>query len=147
MKKVTLVLMTHDTRKDDLISLIKAHLMECSSLVLISSVEYANIIHSQAGLAVFGLWANYLDIGQQIRDLVAKKEVSAVIYLRDQAKLINEDIDLLSLYQTCDENDVPLATNIASSEAILHLLSEHPEALTGHHMAAQYLEDIAMTHD
>ena len=42
---------------------------------------------------------------------------------------------------------VPLATNMASAEAVIHLMAEHPEALSGHHIAAEYLESIAREHD
>ncbi len=52
----------------------------------------------------------------------------------------------LLLLRVCDVHNVPLATNVATAEAVLHLIFEHPEALSGHHLAAQYLEDMASVH-
>jgi methylglyoxal synthase len=42
---------------------------------------------------------------------------------------------------------IPMATNIATVEAVLHLLAEHPEALHGHHLIAEYLYEIAAIHN
>lgn len=33
------------------------------------------------------------------------------------------------------------------AEAVLHLMAEHPEALSGHHLAAQFIEEMASVHD
>ena len=63
--------------------------------------------------------------------------------MRDPLTAHPHEPDVSTLLRVCDAHGVPLATNIATAEAVLHLIFEHPEALDGHHVAAQYLEEIA----
>ena len=79
--------------------------------------------------------------------MVADGVVNAVIFLRDPLTAHPHEPDVSALLRVCDAHSVPLATNIATAEAVLHLIFEHPEALDGHHLAAQYLEEIAAAHD
>jgi methylglyoxal synthase len=55
--------------------------------------------------------------------------------------------EISGLLKICDIRNVPIATNLITAEAILHLMAEHPEALSGQHLAAQYLEEIADHHE
>ena len=84
---------------------------------------------------------------QQIGALVANGDVRAVIFLRDPMMALPHEPDITALLRICDVHDVPLATNVTTAEAVLHLMFEHPEALSGHHIIAQYLEDVAAVHD
>jgi methylglyoxal synthase len=84
---------------------------------------------------------------QQIGAMVADEEVDAVIFLRDPLTAHPHEPDVSALLRICDVHSVPLATNIATSEAILHLFAEHPEALSGHHLAAEYIDEIAAIHN
>ena len=42
-----------------------------------------------------------------------------------------------------DAKNVSFASNLTGVEGILHLMVEHPEALSGHHLAARFLEENA----
>jgi methylglyoxal synthase len=83
----------------------------------------------------------------QIGDLVANDEIHSVIFYRDPLKDVTQQPDFTALLSVCDVHNVPLATNFASAEGVIHLLVEHPEALSGHHLAAGFLEDMAAKHD
>ena len=83
---------------------------------------------------------------QQIGALVANGDINAVIFLREPLMAHPHEPDVSALLRVCDVHDVPLATNLASAEAVLHLLFEHPEALGGHHLAAEYIEEMAAVH-
>jgi methylglyoxal synthase len=84
---------------------------------------------------------------QQIGAMVANGYISAVIFLRDPLTAQPHQPKIYDLLRVCDMYDVPLATNLAAGEAVIHLMCEHPEALRGHHLAARYLEDIAAVHN
>ena len=43
--------------------------------------------------------------------------------------------------------NVPFASNFTGVEGILHLMVEHTEALSGHHLAARFLEESAAKHN
>ena len=67
------------------------------------------------------------------------KKVLAVI-AHDSKK--DEVIQLIKAHNE-ELADIALIT----TEAILHLMAEHPEALSGHHLAAQYLEEMVGRHE
>jgi methylglyoxal synthase len=62
--------------------------------------------------------------------------VKAVIFLRDPLTAQPHEPDIAALMRVCDVHNVPLATNLATAEAVLHLLFEHPEVLGEYQMEA-----------
>jgi methylglyoxal synthase len=67
---------------------------------------------------------------QQVGAMVASGTVQAVIFLRDPLTAQPHEPDIAALLRVCDVHNVPLATNAATAEALLHLIFEHPEELT-----------------
>jgi len=146
MKKV-LALIAHDAKKDDMIQLVKAHKEELAGIELIATLDTGQRIRERTGLAVNLLLSGPMGGEMQIGALVANGEVNAVIFLRDPLNARSHEPELHSLLKVCDVHNVPIATNLITAEAVVHLLSEHPEALSGHHLAAQYLEEMADRHE
>jgi methylglyoxal synthase len=147
MKKLTLALIAHDSKKEDMLSLIKAHREELSDVNLVATKSTGELIQSKTGLTVTLLQSGPHGGDQQVGALVANGDVRAVIFLRDPLTAQPHEPDITALLRVCDVHDVPLATNLTTGEAVLHLMFEHPEALSGHHLAAQYLEDMASVHE
>ena len=146
MKK-TLALVAHDAKKDDMVQLVKAHKEEISEVELVATRSTGLLVKERAGLPVTLLQSGPMGGDQQIGAMVANGEVGAVIFLRDPLTAHPHEPDVSALLRVCDVHDVPLATNLITAEAILHLIAEHPEALTGRHLIAQFLEEIADKHD
>jgi len=147
VEKLTLALIAHDSKKEDMVSLVKAHREELAGIDLVATKSTGKVIQSQVGLPVTLLQSGPHGGDQQIGALVANGDVRAVIFLRDPMTAQPHEPDITALLRICDVHDVPLATNLATAEAVLHLMFEHPEALSGHHLAAQYWEDMAAIHD
>jgi len=143
----TLALVAHDSKKEDLVRLVKAHKENLAELDLVATRGTGQAIQARAGLAVTLLQRGPHGGDQQIGALVANGDVSAVIFLRDPLMAHPHEPDVSALLRVCDVHNVPLATNIASAEAVLHLVAEHPEALGGHHVAAQVLEEVLAKHE
>jgi len=138
----TLALVAHDAKKDDLVQLIKAHKEELAEVDLVATRSTGQLIRERLGLPVTLLQSGPLGGDQQIGALIASEEVTAVIFLRDPLTAHPHEPDVSALLRVCDVHNVPLATNLATAEAILHLLAEHQEALGGHQLAALFLEEI-----
>jgi methylglyoxal synthase len=147
LEKLTLALIAHDSKKEDMVSLVKAHREELNEINLVATRSTGKLIQSETALPVTLLQSGPHGGDQQIGALVANGDVRAVIFLRDPMTAQPHEPDITALLRICDVHDVPLATNLATAEAVLHLMFEHPEALSGHHLAAQYLEDMAAVHD
>ena len=147
MEKLTLALIAHDSKKEDMVSLVKAHREELSEINLVATKSTGEMIQARVGLPVTLLESGLHGGDQQVGVMVANGDVKAVIFLRDPLTAQPREPKITDLLRVCDMHDVPLATNLAAGEAVIHLMFEHPEALSGHHLAAQYLEDIAAVHD
>ncbi len=147
MKKFTLALIAHDVKKEDMVQLVKAHKDEFSRFRLVATRSTGQLIMEKTNIPVALMQSGPLGGDQQIGAMVANEDVDAVIFLRDPLTAHPHEPDVSALLRICDAHGVPLATNIATAEAVLHLIAEHPEALNGHHLIAEYLEEIATTHN
>jgi methylglyoxal synthase len=147
LEKLTLALIAHDSKKEDMVSLVRAHQQELTEINLVATKSTGKMIQSETSLPVTLMQSGPHGGDQQIGALVANGDVRAVIFLRDPMMAQSHEPDITALLRICDVHDAPLATNLATAEAVLHLMFEHPEALSGHHLAAQYLEDVAAVHD
>ena len=146
MRKV-LALVANNAKIDDLVQLIKAHKEELSEIDLIATQGTGQYLRESTGQQVNLLLGESFGGEQQIGAMVAKGEVTAVIFLRDPCSANSHESDGTALLKVCDVYNIPIATNLITAEAVLHLLAEHPEALGGHHLAAQFLEEIADKHE
>jgi methylglyoxal synthase len=147
MKKFTLALIAHDAKKEDMVLLVKAHQDEFSRFRLVATKSTGQLIMEKTNIPVALMQSGPMGGDQQIGAMVANEDVDAVIFLRDPLTAHPHEPDVSALLRVCDAHSVPLATNIATAEAVLHLLAEHPEALGGHHLAVEYLDEIAATHN
>jgi len=147
MKKFTLALIAHNAKKEDMVQLVKAHKEELAKASLMATRSTGQLVMGRTRLPVILMQSGPLGGDQQIGALVAEEQVDAVIFLRDPLTAHPHEPDVSALLRLCDAHGIPLATNVATAEAVLHLLAEHPEALKGHHLAAQYLEEVAAAHE
>ena len=147
MKKFTLALIAHDSKKEDMVQLVKAHREELAKVTLVATRSTGQLVMGRTRLPVTLMQSGPMGGDQQIGAMVANEDIDAVIFLRDPLTAHPHEPDVSALLRVCDAHGVPLATNIATAEAVLHLLAGHPEALDGRHMAAQVLEEIAPVHN
>jgi methylglyoxal synthase len=146
VERLALALIAHDSKKEDMICLVRAHQEELDGLDLVATRSTGQLIQSGVGLSVTLVQSGPHGGDQQIGALVASGDVRAVIFLRDPLTAQPHEPDISALLRICDVHNVPLATNLATAEAILHLIFEHPKALSGHHLAAEFLREIAAVH-
>lgn len=139
----TLALVAHDSKKEDMVRLVKAHKENLAGLDLVATRGTGQAIQARAGLAVTLVQSGPNGGDQQIGALIASEEVNAVIFLRDPLTAHPHEPDVSALLRVCDVHNVPLATNIASAEAVLYLLFKQLEALGEHHTAAQFTSEMA----
>jgi methylglyoxal synthase len=143
LKKYTLALIAHDTKKENMVALIKAHLEELAEVNLVATRSTGQMISARTELPVTLMNSGPMGGDQQIGAMVADEQINAVIFLRDPLTAHPHEPDVSALLRVCDAHGIPLATNIATAEAVLHMIHEHPEAMSGHHLIAVYLEEIA----
>ena len=142
----TLALVAHDLKKEEMVRLVKVHKENLAELDLVATRGTGQAIQARAGLPVTLVHSGHHGGDQQIGALVANGDVKAVIFLRDPLMAHPHEPDVSALLRVCDVHNVPLATNIASAEAVLYLIFKQPEALVEHHIAAQFISEMASVH-
>ena len=147
MERLTLALVAHDAKKDDMVLLVNAHKQELTELDLVATRSTGQMIQARTGIPVTLMQSGPLGGDQQIGALAANGDIKAVIFLRDPLTSHPHEPDVSALLRVCDVHNVPLATNLASAEAILHLLFNPPEALGEHHIIVQYIDGMAAVHE
>ena len=142
MEKPTVALIAHDAKKADMVYLVQTHREKFSQLNLVATGTTGRYIQSRIGLPVRLMKSGPLGGDQQIGALVASGEVQAVIFLRDPLTAHPHEPDVSALVRLCDVHNIPLATNLATAEAVVDRLFHHPEAFQERHATHQSKSEL-----
>ena len=145
MKKFTLALIAHDSKKEDIVELACSYREKLEQLHLIATRSTGEQIQAKTGLPITLMQSGPLGGDQQIGSLVASGVVNAVIFLRDPLTSQPHEPDITALLRVCDVHNVPLATNLASAEGILHLINKYPDVLVKTNLKAQINNELSRT--
>ena len=129
MKIPALALIAHDTKKEDIVEMAEAHEIELSELELFATKGTGKLLRQRTGLDVILMEDGPHGGDQQIGAMVATGEVNAVVFLRDPLMAQPHEPDISALLRICDVHNVPLATNLATAQILLHALLQHPEMI------------------
>jgi methylglyoxal synthase len=135
---LTLALVAHDGKKDEMVRLAREHRDNLAKLSLVATRSTGQLVREGTGLPVTLVNSGPMGGDQQIGAMVASGVVKAVIFLRDPLTAQPHEPDIAALLRVCDVHNVPLATNLATAEAVMHLLFEHPEVLDEHKLEAAF---------
>ncbi|HEY8279819.1 MAG TPA: methylglyoxal synthase [Bdellovibrionota bacterium] len=115
----TIALIAHDGKKALLASFVRDHKNLLRNYHLIGTGNSGKLVQS-AGLKIQRLLSGPLGGDAQIAAAVATGNCQGVIFLRDPLGMHPHDPDISMLMRICDVHDVPLATNPATAELLLH---------------------------
>jgi methylglyoxal synthase len=110
---------------------------------LLATRGTGQLTQERTGLPVRLLQSGPLGGDQQIGALIGSGVVDAVIFLRDPLTAHPQEPDVSALLRICDVHNVPLATNLATAEAVLHVMAEQPQALRKHQLSAHLINEMA----
>jgi methylglyoxal synthase len=118
-----IVLIAHETKKSELAEFVVQHKEFLSQCLTITWSSVSEVLHQQAGITVTEQIPPAISGGyQRINSLVNSGDILAVIFIRDflapQPGQANEE----ALLRICNINQVLLANNIPTAEAIMHYI-------------------------
>jgi len=122
---VRIALIAHDQKKKAMIEFVHCHLEDLRGHELYATGTTGRLIQEATGLEVQRVQSGPMGGDQQIGALVASGELDAVIFLRDPLTAQPHEPDITALLRVCDVHNVPLATNEATAELVLHWLREN----------------------
>ncbi|MEH2073074.1 MAG: FHA domain-containing protein [Nostoc sp.] len=120
-----IVLIAHESKKSELAEFVSQHQEFFSHSFTITWPSVSEVLHQKAGITISQQTPAPISGGYQtIASLVGAGEILAVIFLRDllqpQPGQANEE----ALLRLCTINQVFLATNLPTAEAIVHYLKQ-----------------------
>ena len=122
---MTIAIVAHDSKKELMAQFCIAYEGVLSKCRLIASGVTGNWIEEQTGLHVNCYLPGSEGGVHQIAASVFCHDIDMVLFFRDAQKAKEKDPTELHLLRLCDEYMVPLATNIATAEVLIHGLERH----------------------
>lgn len=121
----TIALIAHDRKKDDMANLAQQHAPVLSRYRLIATGTTGQRIQQRTKLQVECMLSGPLGGDAQIAAEIATGEVIAVIFLIDPLYAQPHEPDIQALLRICNVHNVPLATNLATAQAIISNLAKN----------------------
>jgi dephospho-CoA kinase len=115
----------HDAKKEDLLRLIRSHRKVLGKIRLLATGTTGKMLADELGLAIDRVASGPEGGDLQIGAPVAEGRVDAVIFLRDPLTAHPHEPDIQALLKVCDVHRIPVATNVASAEILIHFLAEY----------------------
>jgi methylglyoxal synthase len=125
MAKHSIALIAHDSKKEDMVTLVRALQTELAGVHLVATRDTGLIVQGRTGLDVEILQGGPRGGDQQIGALVATGALDAVVFLCDPLTAASYEPQPEPLLRVCNVHNVPMATNFAGAEAILHFVLQH----------------------
>lgn len=123
MEKITIALIAHDAKKEEMVKFAEKHAGTLKRLDLVATRSTGEMIIEGTGLSVTLLLSGPQGGDQQVGAMVASEKCKAVIFLRDPLTAQPHEPDITALLRVCDVHNVPLATNLVTAEAVINYIS------------------------
>ena len=117
-----IAIIAHDTKKELMVQFCIAYCGILSQHKLCATGITANYIADATGLEIEHLLSGEHGGEQQITSRIVYNEIDMVIYFRDTRPSAYDE-SAHELLRMCDYNNVPVATNIATAEALISALA------------------------
>jgi methylglyoxal synthase len=115
-------LIAHDEKKPDIVALAREHGDRLAACEVLATGTTGLRVREETDLDVERVASGRLGGDVQIAAEVAADRLDAVLFLRDPLTAQPHEPDISALLRICDVHDVPLATNVASAQALLAAL-------------------------
>ncbi|CAG9611783.1 Methylglyoxal synthase [Bacillus rhizoplanae] len=117
-----IALIAHDKKKNDMVSFAHAYQPILEKHMLFATGTTGLRIMEATGMSVTRYQSGPLGGDQEIGAMIAKNDLDMVIFFRDPLTSQPHEPDVNALLRLCDVYSIPLATNMASAELLMHAL-------------------------
>ncbi len=116
---MNIALIAHDSKKELMMQFCTAYSRTLSRHTLVATGTTGKMVAEVTGLQVQRFMSGTHGGGQQIAARIACNEIDLLLFFRDP---INTDHDPNehNLLRLCDMHSIPVATNIATGEVLIH---------------------------
>ena len=119
---MNIALIAHDSKKELMTQFCIAYCGVLSRHNLCATGTTGKIVAEATGLQVFKFLSGQQGGAQQIASRIACNEIDLLLFFRDPIKVKPGEPDEAGLLRLCDVHNIPVATNLATAEALIHAL-------------------------
>jgi methylglyoxal synthase len=117
-----IALIAHDMKKDGLVNFVLAYRHIFEQHELFATGTTGSRIQTATGLPVTRVQSGPYGGDQQIGARIAEDKMDLVIFLRGPMTAQPHEPDITALLRLCDVHNIPVATNLATAEALLRAM-------------------------
>ena len=119
---MNIALIAHDTKKELMVQFCIAYCGILSQHTLVATGTTGKVVSEATGLPIQCFLAGVQGGDQQIAARIACNEIDLLLFFRDPIRAKPSEPDEAGLLRLCDGHNNPVATNIATAEALIHAL-------------------------
>ncbi len=119
---MNIALIAHDAKKELMVQFCIAYCGILSRHNLCGTGTTSKLVSEATGLNVFKFLSGAQGGDQQIASRIACNEIDLLLFFRDPINVKPGEPDEANLLRLCDVHNIPVATNIATAEALIHAL-------------------------
>jgi len=116
----TIALIAHDNKKDEIVQWAKDNTKILNKYKLCGTGTTAKLVEDSAGLKVEAFLSGPLGGDQQIGAKIAEGKIDIVMFFCDPLQAQPHDPDVKALLRIAVVYDIPIATNRATADYIIH---------------------------
>ena len=117
---MNIALIAHDKKKELMVQFCIAYSGILSQHALYATGTTGKMIIENTGLNVYRFLSGPQGGDQQIGARIAYNEIDLVLFFRDPLNAKSYEPDVFSLLRLCDMHNIPIATNSATAEVLIH---------------------------
>ena len=119
---MNIALMAHDSKKELMVQFCIAYSGILSHHNLCATGTTGKMVSEATGLEIFRFLSGTYGGDQQIASRIACNEIDLLLFFRDPIPPRPAEKSGADLLRLCDVHNIPVATNIATAEALIHAL-------------------------
>ena len=117
---MNIALIAHDEKKELMVQFCIAYCGILSRHNLCATGTTGKMVSETTGLEIKTFLSGAQGGGQQIAACIACNEIDMLLFFRDPITARSNEPNDKNLLRLCDENNIPVATNIATAEVLIH---------------------------
>ena len=119
---MNIALIAHDTKKELMVQFCIAYCGVLSKHNLCATGTTGKMVAEATGLNVQSYLSGSQGGDQQIAARISCNEIDLLLFFRDPISVKPHEPNDMNLLRLCDVHNIPVATNIATAEALIHAL-------------------------
>ncbi len=117
---MNIAIIAHDSKKELMVQFCIAYCGILSRHNLCATGTTGKLVSEATGLEIQRFLSGSHGGDQQIASRIACNEIDLLLFFRDPMTSKTHEINEMNMLRLCDVHNIPVATNIATAEALIH---------------------------